>query len=739
MLDRNAPDYAPRPLPLSVNLFNKTKDSSVVSGLASNGKELYVSDSRDNVIRVATLEPLKTFYRVDAANNGVKIADQAVELPAGDARLAPAIVYQTQRVGEGVSYIIPDLKPGASYTARCHLAEFNKKEPQYRGISINYNAGDNSVNVQELAGGMFKAYIQDFPNLKANAEGKASISFSGRPFGLCALEIFDDQQKRVFAVNCGGPPVGDFKGESEELVDRAWKFERPGPMAFDKRGDLWIVQCGNDFPLGSKMEAKYKASIKCYKTDGTFTGRQITDVVNPRALGYDPIKDQLLVAENGPDLNVRVYSGLESTPSSMRTIGQKGGVYAGENPGLINDVAAGGYARFAGVAGVGVDAKGNTYVGGGFQGTDLRQITPEGKLGWMVNSLMFCNTYDFDPTTDGTQLFGTYNNLKLDLAQKQPGKEQKYVSYNWDVRRYGEPDRAGGSQAIVRRLGPDKRRVMYTSGQGNIGDIKIFRYDRYLAIPSGSIRGNDIWIDINGDGKEQPEEVSKMPSGIGWVTTVVVDARGDIYAGCPTTGGSFYRRFFFKGFNDKGVPLYRATQGDGFVDTRFPEEGDKTNAWGMAVRMDYDVESDIMVAFYPAVGRTGEGDKTPPQYFFARYDNWSKGNRVPKWKVKAFTPYTHPDYFMYETDLYPYSGYMGMQVVGDYVFFAYLFGEVHVFDLKTGKLAQIFAVGPEMNGQDAWEDAAMGLRVTKTKAGEYLVLTENSGWGGKNNFFRWKP
>ena len=123
----------------------------------------------------------------------------------------------------------------------------------------------------------------------------------------------------------------------------------------------------------------------------------------------------------------------------------------------------------------------------------------------------------------------------------------------------------------------------------------------------------------------------------------------------------------------------------------------------------------------------------------ARYDNWSKGNRKSLWKVKAFRPETDPDYFMYEVNFYPYSGYMGMQVAGDYVFMAYLFGEVHVFDLKTGKLVETLPIGPEGNGQCAWEDAAMGLRVFRRKNGEYLIFTENSGWGAKDNFFRWKP
>jgi hypothetical protein len=123
----------------------------------------------------------------------------------------------------------------------------------------------------------------------------------------------------------------------------------------------------------------------------------------------------------------------------------------------------------------------------------------------------------------------------------------------------------------------------------------------------------------------------------------------------------------------------------------------------------------------------------------ARYDHWSRGNRKSRWKVRGLRPETDGDYFMYEVNLFPYSGYMGLQIAGDYIFFAYLFGEVHVFDLKTGKLVEVLSPGPEVNGQSAWEDASMGLRAFKTSAGEYLIFTENSGWGGKDNFYRWRP
>jgi hypothetical protein len=741
-LDPAAANFAPRPLPLSLSLHDKKARQCVVSGLASNGKELFVADSRENLIRVVSLEPEKTYQVATAANNGIEFAPAPVSVPKDDPHFAPPQVYQTQRVGEGFRYTLPGFTPGNAYTVRGHFAEYVQRPANGDPRNRVRKVGTVDVNVAELAGGVLKAAVKDFPGYKADAKGNVILDSGsyGGP-GLCGLEVLDAGGIRLLAVNCGGPSVGDFKGESAELVSRSFSFERPGPMAIDKRGDLWIIQRGNDHPLGNGLTAKHKAAVRCYKIDGTFTRREITDVVNPRALGYDANKDELLVAENGPHLNVRFYTHLDKSPELARTSGEQAGIYSGQKPGLVHDAAAGGHARFAGIAGVGVDKKGNLYVGGGFQGTDLRMFTPDGKIGWMLNSLMFCNTYDVDPASDGAEIYGPYNHLHLDLSEIKSGKEQKYAAYNWDLSKFGEPERAGSSQAIVRRLGPDKRLAMFTTGQGVIGDINIYRYDGEIAIPAGGTRdkGSSLWIDTNGDGKVDPVEITKMASPLGWITGVCVDSRGDIWAANTGTDGSFMRHFRFKVCKDSGVPQYSGVEGDGYEDIRFPEEGDKTNGWSMASRLDYDAERDILVAYFPAVARKGEGDKSPPQYLMARYDDWSKGNRKSMWKVKGLRPETDPDYFMYEVKLYPYSGYMGMQIAGDYVFFAYLFGEVHVFDLATGKLVEILAMGPEVNGQCAWEDAAMGLRAFKTKAGEYLIFTENSGWGGKNNLFRWKP
>jgi sugar lactone lactonase YvrE len=544
----------------------------------------------------------------------------------------------------------------------------------------------------------------------------------------------------MLAVNCGGIPVDDWKGESQEKPERTFAFNRPGPMAVDKRGDLWIVQLGNDFPVGQLQAAKYPAAVKCYTADGKFTGRQITDVVNPRAVAYDASRDEIIVGDNGPDLNVRIYSGLATKPMLARTFGAKGGIYAGKHPGKVIDETAGGAARFAGIAGVGVDRTGNLYVGGGFQGTDLRSFSPAGKLSWEVHSLMFCCTYDFDPASDGTEIYGTYNHLHLDLDQAAPGKEQRYAGYNWHWQRFGEPDRPSNSQAILRRLGKNKQLIMYTTSQGDVGEVKIYRYEGEMAIPAGGVVDNRtaFWCDLNGDGRVQSNEVIKMATGL-YPTGVSVDSRGDMWVVCTATDGSFMRHFTCKGLTAAGVPIYSGTKGVGYEDVRLPEEGGKVNGWGMASRVDYNADEDRLIAYYPEVPRKGENDKAVPEYVMARYDNFRKSGGTRKWKVRGLRPESDPEYFMYEVNVFPYSGYMGLQACGNYVFFAYLFGEIHVFDINTGKLVEILSPGPEVNGQGAWEDASMGLRVTKTKSGEYLVFTENSGWGGKNHFYRWKP
>jgi hypothetical protein len=375
------------------------------------------------------------------------------------------------------------------------------------------------------------------------------------------------------------------------------------------------------------------------------------------------------------------------------------------------------------------------------QGTDIRAFSPDGKFLWELHSLTFCNTYDVDPAGDGEDIYNTYSHIRLDLDKTKPGTEQTYHAYNWDWRRFGAPPRPHSAQAMLRRMGADNKLILFTSDQGIVGGIDIFRYEGELLVPCGSLRDSRLWIDTDGDGKKSPDEEVKVEGyGIGWITTYCVDSRGDLWIGVPTTQGSFMRRFALKGFTEHGAPIYGGTKAD-YEEIRFPDEGDTTDARAMLVRLDYDADRDVMILYFPTEPRNHENPRQPRRYALARFDDWSKGNRQATWKIASPTPFD-PAYvhlFMNEKNFNPQVDFTGMQRAGDYIFFTYMFGDLHVYDLKTGELVEILNVGPEVAGHTAWEDAAMGLRVFQRKNGEYLIFTENGGWGGKNNFIRWKP
>jgi hypothetical protein len=738
---------ATKPLYLTIDPFDKAKGMNILCGLAKVGEELFVGDARDNCIRVVRPDAFTPRYL--AGNTTVNIAAKPVDT-AGVVNAAPPIVYQSQRETDYTPYVVSGLETGKPYTIRCHFAEYKEEKPGRRLINIGGSQTKSltAFDVVAAAGGPFKAAVVDLPGAKPDASGKLSVVFERGAGGnghivVCGFEVLAADGKRVFALNCGGPAVDGFEGELHEGADRRFAFDRPGTMAVDSRGHLWITQRANDFP--SKAEtttARYPAAIKCFKPDGTFTGRQIADIVNPAGLAYDAVNDRLLVAENGPDQNIRIYDHLASKPALADTFGVKQGIYAGSHPGRVADPAAGGDARFCGLTGVGVDEKGGIYVSSGLQGTDLRKFTPDGVLAWRLNSLMFCNTPDVDPDSDGTEIYSTYVHMGLDLDKTAAGREWSLKSYSWDAGRFGKPVRQGNSQAIVRRVGPDRKLVLYTSGQGQVESAKIFRYEGEIAIPCGEVQknGTHVWVDTNGDGRETPDEVQSH-KGNGSLSSFAVDDRGDIWLALIHAGPQppIVRHFRMLGLTPHGGPRYGTADGE-VEDIPFPGNGaEKTpRGWGNGCKVDYDVATDAMILIGPDKSR--ENDKEDPIQYMARYDDWSKGNRTPRWRFRLPNPDTDPN-FMYEVGR-PWGctiQFQAMDAAGDKIFLASLWGEVHVYDSLTGKRDTILSCGPEVSGCSAWEDASMGIRAFKRKNGEYLVFTENSGFGGRSNFYRWKP
>lgn len=734
------------PLFSATDLWDDKRNINVTSGMAVAGGLLYVSDFRDNKILVFDTGSGNFYYRV--RNSTTNIAGQAVD-SSGVANAAPAAVYQSQRECDWLWYVLPGLKAEATCTVRLHFAEYKYDQPGKRLMDIS--AGGQTVqgfDIVKVAGGSYRAAVLDIPGAVTDKTGALSLSFTAnqsspdRHIVVCGIEVIGADGKDALAINCGGPAVGGFQSEVSELPDKEFAFDRPGPMAVDQRGDLWIIHEASDFHGPDPAPAAHEnGSVVCvHLPGGAPTGRWITDVAEPTAVAYDPATDRLLVTDNGTGQNIRLYANLSTAPKLDATFGARGGIFSGDVSGRLYDPAAGGWARFYAPNAVGVDSQGNIYVNCSGCGTDLRKYSPDGRLLWKLQALHFCDCGDFDPASDGTVVYNPFKMYAMDYSKAAPGSEWTFTGYNWNAARYGPPPRQGSSSCIVRRLGPGRALIMYTSGQGAAGYVDIFRFEGDLAIPCARISEQGatykIWTDRNGDGIETPDEDdTSVPRKFG-LESFHVDQRADIWL----VGGGvtpMIGHFVFKGLNAVGAPIYDGAAGD-HEDIAYPPTTLPTSTWGQLERIVYDSDRDIMYLMGPANIRKSDKDDT--MSYIAAYPKWSRGNRKAAWLTQLPDPTNDPN-FMYVGSL-PYGlayQYEAFDVAGDYVFVAELWGPIHVYDARTGKYLTTFNNGPEVSGCDAWEDENMGIRATERSNGEYVVMEENSGFRAKDNLFRWKP
>lgn len=718
------------------------KSGSLISGMAVSGDTLLVGIARSNKVLIANPDA-PVFYT--AGNSSVNATAEAINTD-GVLRPATLAVYQTQRECDYLPYVLPGFDPAQKYSVRLHFVDFKHDKPGER--IIGFSAGSHSVekfDIAATAGGKNKATIQELKDVAPDAKGNITVVLTrvaGSPdphIVISGLEVLAPDGTLAFALNCGGAAAGKFKSDVAEVADKNFAFERPGPMCTDKSGNVWIIQKTGEFALGSNAGFPSPGAVKCYTLGGKFTGRQITDVVNPVAVAFDPTNGHLLIAEGGTDQNIRVYTDIETAPKLLTTFGAKGGIWSGKTPGLLNDALSGGAARFYQITAIGVDSAGNIYVNNSGSGTDLRKYSPAGKLLWQLNSLHFVDCGDFDPDSDGTQVYTPFKHYTMDYSKSTPGGEWSFTAWNWNPFKYGTPPRNNCSSAVVRRLGSTRNLVMYTSGQGSMGDALVYRFAGEQAIPCARFsekNGNELWLDKNGDGKESPDEITKADKPTGGWQSYHVDQKGDIWLVCSGGANFMLRHFICQGVVG-GAPQYSYGAG-GYEDIPFPDSGIKASAWGQGGRVVYDSVRDAMYLMGPGAPR--KSDKENTISYLARYDNWSKGNRKARWQIILPDPATDPN-FMYTLAM-PYGlayQWEAFDVADDKLFIAEMWGPIHVYDANTGAAETILNAGPQVSGSNAWEDEQMGVRAFKRKNGEYLVLSENSGFRGKNNLYRYRP
>lgn len=508
---------------------------------------------------------------------------------------------------------------------------------------------------------------------------------------------------------------------------RGWPLPRAGRIALAADSTLWIIQRG---------DAGHRPRVVHRTGGGASLGEAITDVAAPSALGLDS-RGRLLVADDGPGQQVRVYDVRGPAPRLAGTLGEPGGIFAGPGARAGRDGAL----RFNGIRGVGGDAQGNVYVASSGGGTVLESYAPTGKRNWRLLGLEFVDSADADPASDGRDVYTREEHFAMDYARTVPGGEWTYRGSTLDRFRYPDDPRLHTSpaSAFVRRVAG--RLFLFTTDM-YADTLTVSRFDRAargeVAIPtvcfakhhekgdgtggwppSQPDAGEWIWRDANGDGAMQAGEYLSRPGDAppswGWS----VDSRGGVWQATDRAG---LRCFPCGGLDAHGGPRYS------YASMRsFPMPPDFTEL----CRAEYVPETDtLFLAGYtldhPHLG--GEWGAVGSQVL--RYDGWNKGVRQPA--VRIMLPYDGKQ----DAQLF----IKAMCIAGDYLFAAESRSpeRVFVYDVRTGLSVGTMQPGASVGKSSGWIDTPYGVRAVRRANGEYEVFVEED-LDAKVILYRWKP
>lgn len=494
--------------------------------------------------------------------------------------------------------------------------------------------------------------------------------------------------------------------------------------------------------------------------DGNDTLRVVAD---PTALAFDR-GGLLLVADNGPDQNIKFFDLAAKQPRLVRTFGDSGGVFAGPVPGKA------GTRRLWGPRGLGVDSVGNLYVGttglpmqvGG--GTDIRVYkATDSSLLWQVQGLSFVNSGDADPDSAGRSVFLNAERFSMDF-DKTPGSSWKLAAATIDPFRYPDDPRVTNSleSVFVRRIG-GKLFLYLTDMYLSFAAVVRFEPGSEIGIPTAfftlgksgqsagfwgegkhpvwpETEGNKLrrwmWRDANGNGQVEADEFSEFNLAFTYNLAFDVDERGDMWFGGQ---GKWDTKFQIGGLlhmpvgglDGNGIPRFSPS---GFKVRSIPFSDFK----GYLFRMKHLVESDAMLFT--------SGAKYPYSSHMWRVDHWSDTARmtVKDWAI----PYDDHDSAEIRLDANSGTMILPMSFTSDsqYVYIAYMDkgpktgrrGEITVLDAKDGRDIGYIAPGPETEYLSGAVDLPNGVNVRIRPDGSRVLFVEEDG-KGKVMVYHWVP
>ena len=505
------------------------------------------------------------------------------------------------------------------------------------------------------------------------------------------------------------------------VFKREFSIANPHQIGMDSYGNLWIAQ-GHD-----------ATKIKRYSPTGTLLPEAVNlpegSFVGDFCLDKN---DRILIGDVGKREQVIIYTNINSKPELTATFGALNGIHSGisgRNEPL----------KFQQIRGIGVDTLGNIYIGNtqwhtGGEGAIVEKYNmATGQMDWKRYCVMFVDGMGIDAATDGRDVFGKVEHFTIDYT-KSAGEDGKYSAYTIDRYKYPADPRLHEQFAsvLVKNIKGQKFLAM-SSMNGGLGAI--FRFtpatDGDIAIPCivfgsgktltypGSINGEWMWRDLNGNGQMETGEYTEqakyyIDGGYG----AHMDDNGDIWQ----AGDKNILHTKCLGLDANNIPLYNGSY------TLIPAP----EPFNQVKRAYYDVKLDRMYL--------AGGTKTQPTVdswqsmgrAINRYDNWSKGNRTASIAELVLPAVTTNGFTV------PIS----FKVVDEYIFVGFLGGEATIprLQLNIYKVSDNSSVGyirAPWKGVGLF-DMIQSIDGYKRKNGEYVIIVEEDG-RNKNVMYRWTP
>lgn len=490
--------------------------------------------------------------------------------------------------------------------------------------------------------------------------------------------------------------ASDFYGNRVRVftTDGVWKRDinvsDPGALALDGAGNVWVAR------------KSAGAIVEFSPTGALLNTIQMPSGSQPSALYVDASAGQLMVGDEGPDMNVKRYT-LSGRPTLAGTFGIQGG-YLDATTGIKGQVGA---KRFTRVAGIGKDTAGNLYVlnnpwGGSWDlgrngATDIHAYSNAGNLQWMLQSLNFEGIAAPDPATDGTLFYGGTNIYTGNAGGTFVANTVDPFAYPSDPRI--NMNDISRDEHFGQLVAVGANRILVASGQ-NPSTFYFFHFNAangYIAIPDASIPGAAFNTSL------------RVTHGF------CVDSKGGVWAGLDKTGYIYH--YPLTGFDASGKPTWGAG-----IPIRIPASIQPLT------RITYLADSDTMILGQGIVGST---DWTSIGTRIEVYHGWSAGNTTTPNPVINL----------------PHSGAKAIDAAGNYLFVGYWFSgisgpawqNVDAFNLATGNLdTTLVNTSPATVDTSSAIDSMYGIRAYLRSTGEYVV-TKNHVKGNSITVYRWTP